>query len=187
PLSRVTKAWSPLRFSPTPLVGVLLVQLDSNVDERGSFIRTFSLDEFAEHGLCISYPEHSIARNSSRGVLRGLHYQVAPYAEVKIIRCSSGRIFDAVVDLRKESASYRHWATFELDAEHPQLLYLPVGVAHGYQTLSDTSEVEYLISERYRPDAARGIRWDSSTLCLPWPISDPIVSERDRTHPPLCE
>ncbi len=172
-----------MNIARTNFEGVFLIELQPHVDERGSFTRVFSLDVFRTNDLCTSYPEHSVAQNGKLGVLRGLHYQASPYDEVKVVRCSLGRVFDVLVDLRPSSKTYGQWLSFLLDAAKQELVYVPAGVAHGYQTLSEISHMEYLISEKYHPEAARGIRWDSETLAIPWPIANPVMSDRDRTHP----
>ena len=172
-----------MEIARTAFEDVFLIALRPLKDERGSFARVFSADTFRDHGLCTSYPEHSAACNLKRGILRGLHYQVAPYGEIKVIRCTFGRIFDVLVDIRPTSSTFGQWLSFELDAENPQMLYVPAGIAHGYQTLSDISHIEYLISEPYHAESVSGIKWDSAELAIRWPIADPILSERDRSHP----
>lgn len=172
-----------MRFTPAELDGVYVVELQPHSDSRGSFTRVFSVDAFAREGLCTEYPEHSIARNVRRGIIRGLHYQSDPHAETKIIRCTRGTVWDVLVDVRPNSRSYGRWMALELDGDVLRLVYVPTGIAHGYQTLSEFSELEYLISARHAPHASRGWRWDSSALGIAWPVADPILSDRDRGHP----
>lgn len=172
-----------MRFRETPLAGVLVADLEPHADERGSFTRVWSFDAFEQQGLCTAYPEHSVARNVRRGVLRGLHYQAEPHAETKVIRCVAGTVWDVLVDLRPDSPTHGRWTSFELDGARMQLLYVPPGIAHGYQTLSPVSELHYMISARHEPSASRGIAWNSPQLAIAWPLPDPILSERDRRHP----
>lgn len=167
------------------IAGVVLAQLAPNHDERGWFLRVFDEDAFAAAGLCTTYPHHGEARNERRGTLRGLHYQRAPHGEAKVIRCVSGAVYDVVVDARRDSPTYGLWEAFELRADAPCALYVPVGCAHGYQTLADETLVHYLLSVRYVPEAATGFRFDSPALGIPWPISERIVSPRDAALPPF--
>ena len=172
-----------MHITPTDFDETFLIQLRPHIDERGSFTRVFSQDIFRKHGLGISFPEHSVARNTRIGVLRGLHYQAEPYGEVKVIRCAVGHVFDVLVDMRPSSKTFGRWISFDLDAAKNEMLYVPAGIAHGYQTLSDISQIEYLISEIYNPATSCGIKWNSEALAIPWPIADPILSDRDRSHP----
>jgi dTDP-4-dehydrorhamnose 3,5-epimerase len=176
---------SALTFAPAALAGVMEIAFERVRDERGWFVRVYDEDAFAAHGLCTSYPQHSEARNATRGTIRGLHWQSEPYGEIKVIRCTAGAAFDVLVDVRPESATYGKWAGFELRAENPRGLYVPAGIAHGYQTLTDDAEFHYLISERYRPAAVRGIAYDSPELAIAWPLAPSVVSERDRALPPF--
>jgi dTDP-4-dehydrorhamnose 3,5-epimerase len=176
---------SALTFSPAAIEGVLWIDFDRVSDERGWFVRVYDEDAFAARGLCTSFPHHGEARNARAGTIRGLHWQSDPYGETKVIRCVRGAAFDVLVDVRPASSTYGEWASFALAAETPRGLYVPPGIAHGYQTLSDDTEFHYLLSERYHPEAARGIAYDSSELAIPWPQAVSVISERDRALPPF--
>jgi dTDP-4-dehydrorhamnose 3,5-epimerase len=133
--------------------------------------------------LSTDWAQISISQNRCRGTLRGLHFQQAPYGETKLVRCPRGAIFDVVVDVRPESATYLEWLSFELSAENCRMLYLPPGLAHGFQTLAADSEVAYQMDQFYRPEAAAGLRWNDRALAVDWPIDNPILSERDQQWP----
>lgn len=174
---------STLTFAPAGLDGVLLIAFERVTDERGWFVRVYDEDAFAAHGLCTNFPHQSEARNLKGGTIRGLHWQSDPHGETKVIRCTRGAAFDVLVDVRLGSETFGQWAGFELRAEHPSGLYVPPGIAHGYQTLSDDTELHYLLSERYHPGAARGIAYNSPELAIAWPQSPSVISERDRALP----
>lgn len=174
-------------FEPTPVAGSFLVRLERREDARGFFARSWCEDEFAAHGLATSFPQQSLARSLRAGTLRGMHLQVAPHAEDKYVRCTRGRIFDAIHDLRPASPSFGRsfWAV--LDADGGDALYVPRGCAHGYQTLEDGCDVLYAMSSRYAPQAARSIRWNDPALGIAWPLADPLVSDTDRAAPALAD
>ena len=174
-----------MRLTPAELDGVWLVDLERVVDERGWFVRVYDEDVFAQAGLCTAYPQHGEARNARRGTVRGLHFQAAPHAEVRLIRCTRGAAYDVLVDLRS-GPGYGRWQAFDLRADVPRALYAPAGVAHGYQTLEDDTEMHYLISARYVPTAAAGIAFDSAALAIPWPLPLAVISDRDRALPPFA-
>src|SRR6476659_309029 len=146
-----------MRFERTELDGAWLIGLEPASDQRGFFSRTFCTREFAEHGLKTVFVQHSTSYSTKRGTIRGMHFQRDPAAEVKVVNCVRGAIYDVIVDLRRGSPTYRHWQGFELSAENRRRLYIPAGCAHGFQTLTDDAEVEYLISEFYVPDKAAGV------------------------------
>jgi dTDP-4-dehydrorhamnose 3,5-epimerase len=174
-----------LIFSPTPLAGAWLIEPERLEDDRGFFARSFCREEFAARGLNPEIAQSNISWNRRRGTLRGLHYQAAPHAEVKLVRCTRGAVWDVIVDLRPDSPSYRRWHGVELSAERRCALYVPEGFAQGFQTLVDDTEVLYLMSQLYRPEAARGLRWDDPALGIAWPIADPLLSDHDRGLPLL--
>ena len=149
-----------MRFERTELDGAWLIGLEPASDQRGFFARTFCTREFAEHGLKTVFVQHSTSYSTKRGTIRGMHFQRDPAAEVKVVNCVRGAIYDVIVDLRRGSPTYRRWQGFELSAENRRRLYIPAGYAHGFQTLTDDAEVEYLISEFYVPDKASGVRYD---------------------------
>lgn len=171
-----------MKFIETSLSGAFIIDIEPIEDERGSFARIFSRDEFMAKGLNAEVAQCSISFNLRRGTLRGMHYQAEPYGECKLVRCTSGAIFDVIVDLRPESAMYRRWFGTELTPANRRMLYIPEGVAHGFQTLADASEVAYQISELYRPTHARGVRFDDPAFGIEWPLPITVVSMRDREY-----
>ena len=170
-------------FNRTPLVGAYLIETEPHEDERGFFARTWCREEFREHGLNTNIAQCSISYNKKRGTLRGVHYQVRPYEEAKVVACIAGAIYDLIVDLRPSSETFKKWFAVELTADKRNMLYVPEGFAHGFQTLEDNSEVYYQISEVYQPEYSRGIRWDDPTFGFQWPVEDRIISERDLMFP----
>jgi len=174
-----------VKFSATPLGGVFVVELERLQDERGFFARSFCQDEFRAHGLRSDIAQCNVSWNRRRGTLRGLHYQGKPHEEAKVVRCTRGALWDVAVDLREDSPTRHRWHAVELTAENCKALYIPEGVAHGFQTLADDTEVLYLMSTPYHADLSRGLRWDDPRLAIAWPLPDPIVSERDRAFPVL--
>ena len=172
-----------MRFLPTPLPGVVVVEPEPVTDERGLFARTFCAEEFEAAGLEPEIAQCSLSFNPRRGTLRGLHYQAAPCGEDKLVRCTRGRIWDVALDLRPESPRYlRHFA-LELSAENRLGLYLPPQVAHGFLTLEEACEVFYQMSVPYVPEAARGVRFDDPAFAIPWPEPVELISPRDRGYP----
>ena len=149
--------------------------------------RTFCREEFQARGLACEFVQCSTSFNRHRGTLRGLHFQDAPYAETKLVRCTRGRVFDVAVDLRAGSTTRGRWSATELSAETGRMVYIPAGFAHGFQTLEDDTELFYQISVPYRPEAARCIAWDDPSLAIAWPLADPVLSARDRAGGRLLE
>jgi dTDP-4-dehydrorhamnose 3,5-epimerase len=176
-----------VRFLPTPVAGTCLVEPERQADDRGFFARTWCAREFAEHGLEPALSQCSVSYNHRRGTLRGLHYQAPPFAEVKLVRCTRGAVYDVAVDLRPDSPTYLRWVGVELTAENGRALYLPRGVAHGFYALADATEVAYQISTAYEPSAARGVRWDDPLLGVGWPGPVAVITPRDRGYPDLDE
>ena len=174
-----------MRFSPTELNGAWLIDLDPVCDNRGHFVRTFCVDEFASHKFEINFPQHSSAYSRKKGTIRGMHFQRAPHSEVKLVRCVRGSIWDVIIDIRPESPTYLDWQEFELSNANGRQLYVPAGFAHGYQTLCDDVEVNYLISARYVPGAASGVRYDDPLFSIDWPLALTEISEKDLTYPPF--
>jgi dTDP-4-dehydrorhamnose 3,5-epimerase len=173
-----------LIFTPTRLPDVYLVDIEPHPDERGFFARTWCEDEMRAHGLDPSLVQCNLSYNAKQGTLRGLHYQISPHEEAKTVRCTAGAIYDVVVDLRPSSPAYRSWEGVDLTAENRRMLYIPRGVAHGFITLTDASEVHYQMSTRFVAEAARGVRWDDPAFAIEWPLQPRVMSERDRTFPP---
>jgi dTDP-4-dehydrorhamnose 3,5-epimerase len=173
-----------LIFNPTPLEGAFLIDVEPKADERGFLARTFCETEFAEQGLPMRIVQSSTIHSPRRHTLRGLHYQVPPHSENKLVRCTRGSIFLVMVDLRRDSATCNDWVGAELSAKNERLAFVPEGFAQGYQTLEDDTEVQYQMSHHYVPGAARGVRWDDRALCIDWPPADRrLISERDRAWP----
>lgn len=170
-------------FLETRLRGVFVVDPQRIDDERGFFARTWSLGEFESRGLEAHLAQCGVAFNARRGTLRGMHYQAPPHAEAKLVRCTRGAIHDVVLDIRPGSTTFGGWEAFELTAGNLRMLYIPEGLAHGYQTLEDETEVFYQMSELYHPESARGIRWDDPSFAVAWPMMPTVISERDRTLP----
>jgi len=175
-----------LRFLATGLDGCVVVELEALPDERGFFARTFSADEFRQNGLDPAVVECSVSHNARKGTVRGLHFQVAPHSEAKLVRCSRGRLFDVAVDLRPGSPTYRGWTSAELSPDNRRSLYLPEGFAHGFMTLEDMTDVSYQMSSPYVAGAGAGLRWDDPALGIAWPdVGNLTISERDRAWPLL--
>jgi dTDP-4-dehydrorhamnose 3,5-epimerase len=152
-------------------------------DERGLVARTWCRETFAAMGIDVTFEQCSLSINAQAGTVRGLHYQAAPFGEGKLVRCARGRIYDVAVDLREDSPSFKQWVAFELAATELRQVYMPAGVAHGFQTLEDDTEVLYLMSTAYQPDAARGVRWDDRAFGIRWPRPVTAISPRDRAFP----
>jgi dTDP-4-dehydrorhamnose 3,5-epimerase len=170
-------------FESTPLRGALVVRPERHEDERGFFARTWCRDDFAAHGMSIDMVQASISRNRRAGTLRGLHFARSPASEAKLVRCERGRIFDVIVDLRPGSPSYLMHLELVLDEEEGAALFVPAGVAHGFQTLADDSTVCYMMSEAYRPELADGVRYDDKAFGIKWPAPVSVITERDRSYP----
>lgn len=169
-----------MKFLPIGIDGAYLIEMEPHEDERGYFARTRSNEEFLAHGLDADLSECSISFNKRQRTLRGMHYQVPPHEETKLVTCVRGLIFDALVDLRKDSNTYLKSFCAELSLENGHSLYIPPGVAHGFLTLEDDTYVQYQIGGAHAPDAARGIRWNDPALDFTWPFEPELVSERDR-------
>jgi dTDP-4-dehydrorhamnose 3,5-epimerase len=169
-------------FRKTALAGVFIIEPERREDRRGFFARTWCQEEFAAHGLNPRLVQCSISSNVLRGTLRGMHLQAPPHAEAKLIRCTRGAIWDVALDLRPDSPTFQRHVGAELTAENRLALYVPEGVAHGFQTLEDNTEVFYQMTAAYAPEAARGVRFDDPAFGIPWPIPDPILIDRDRNY-----
>lgn len=170
-------------FRETALAGAFILESERVEDERGFFARTWCRREFEERGLDPKLVQCSISFNRRRGTLRGMHYQAAPHAETKLVRCTSGAIFDVVLDLRSDSESYRQWVGVELNQGNRRMLFIPKGCAHGFLTLEDDVEVFYQISELHSAEHARGVRWNDPAFAIEWPGEAIVISQRDREYP----
>ena len=171
-----------MRFTETRLKGAFIIEPERLEDERGFFARTFCQKEFEAHGLNPRMVQCNISYNKHKGTLRGMHYQAAPMAEAKLVRCTRGAIYDVIIDLRPESPTYCQWLAEELNAENSKMIYIPEGFAHGFQTIEGDTEVFYQMSEFYSPEHARGVRWDDSAFGIEWPLDMKMISEKDKNY-----
>jgi dTDP-4-dehydrorhamnose 3,5-epimerase len=170
-------------FTKTKIPGVFVVELEPRRDERGFFARQWCADEFARAGLDTRIAQVNTARSVAAGTLRGMHFQRAPHAEVKLVRCTSGAVFDVAVDLREDSATFRQWFGVELDAESGRMLYLPEGCGHGYLTLRPNTDLVYQASVPYAPTSAAGVRYDDPAFGIEWPHAVKVISQQDLNWP----
>jgi len=169
-------------FQKVQLAGAYVIDLDRIEDDRGFFARAWCQREFEQQGLESRLVQCNLSQNHSAGTLRGMHYQVNPYKETKLVRCVKGRIFDVIIDLRADSPTYLQWFGVELSADNHRALYVPEGFAHGYQTLEANTEVFYQVSEFYSPGSEQGLRWDDRAIAIDWPLAPTIISEKDRNY-----
>ncbi len=174
-------------FSQTPIPGLTLLRTDAHRDPRGAFARWYCRDEFAAHDIDFSPSQISISSNTTRHTLRGLHWQEEPHAEAKLVRVTSGRIFDVAVDLRSGSPTRLRWFGVELAANDGKALFIPAGFAHGMLTLTDNADLLYMIDTPYAPDSARGARWDDPAIGIAWPTTPEIIGDRDLAWPLLSK
>jgi len=172
-----------MRFEATKIPGVVVVEPDLLGDERGFFARVWCRRDFADHGLRAELAQCSLSWNRRKGTLRGMHLQLAPHAEAKLVRVTRGAVFDVAVDLRPDSPTFRRWFGCELTEANRRMLYIAEGLAHGFLTLAEGTEVVYQISEFHHPEAARGVRWDDPAFAIDWPGLPAVISERDRSFP----
>jgi dTDP-4-dehydrorhamnose 3,5-epimerase len=172
-----------MTFTETRLPGAFVIEPERREDDRGFFARVYCEREFREHGLMPHVAQANMSWNPRRGTLRGMHYQVEPFREAKLVRCTRGAIYDVIADLRPDSPTYLQWVGVELTAENARMLYVPEGFAHGFLTLEDATEVTYQVSEFYAPGSERGIRWDDPALGIEWPAGVRVVSDKDRSWP----
>lgn len=172
-----------MKFDPMNIAGVFEVRIEAKHDERGLFARTWCRKEFEDQGLDSRLVQCSLSLSTRKGTLRGMHYQAAPYEEVKLVRCTHGAIYDVVVDLRPQSPTFKRWIAVTLTDQNRRMVYIPAGCAHGFLTLQDNSEVFYQMSQVYNAESARGVRWDDPSFGIDWPEKVQVISERDRTYP----
>jgi dTDP-4-dehydrorhamnose 3,5-epimerase len=170
-------------FTETPLKGAFVIDPEKLEDERGFFARTWCQREAAAYGLQPRWLQCNISFNKQKGTMRGMHYQVAPFAEAKLVRCTMGAIYDVIIDLRPEAPTFRQWVAIELSAHNHRMLHIPEGFAHGFLTLDDNTEVFYQMSEFYAPAYARGVRWNDPAFHIEWPIDVCVIADRDRNYP----
>lgn len=176
-----------MKFTQVTIPGVWVIDVEPREDARGFLARTYCEQEFAAHGLNTHWPQCNITLTKHRGTIRGLHFQADPRPEIKLIRCAVGAIWDVLVDVRRNSATFGKWEAFDLTGQNRRSLYVPGGVAHGFQCLQDNSEVFYQMSELYFPELARGVRWDDPQIGIRWPLPNPVLSDRDRALPLLAD
>jgi dTDP-4-dehydrorhamnose 3,5-epimerase len=169
-------------FTELELKGAFLVEVKKIEDERGFFGRAWCANEFVEHGLNKNFVQLNTSFTKKKGTIRGMHCQVDPYQEVKFIRCTRGRIWDVIIDLRPDSPTFKKWVGNELSADNYRMVYVPENFAHGFITLEDNSEVYYPVTQFYTPGAERGLRWDDPAFNIKWPVEVTLVSEKDRSH-----
>jgi len=173
-----------MKFTETTLKGAYVIDLEKLEDERGFFARAWCRNEFLAKGLSVDIVQANVAFNKQRGILRGMHRQIRPAEEVKVVRCIRGSIFDAIVDLREHSKTYKQWIGVELTADNHKALYVPEGFGHGYLTLEDDSEVFYQVSQFYSPEHEKGVRWNDPAFGIEWPDMDEyLISEKDQAWP----
>jgi dTDP-4-dehydrorhamnose 3,5-epimerase len=169
-------------FNELDIRGAFLVEVDARSDHRGFFARTFCQREFAEHGIAVCIAQSSISLSKRRGTVRGLHFQRSPSRETKLVRCERGAVFDVIVDLRPSSATYTRHVALELDENNHRAVYVPPGVAHGFQTLENDTEVLYCMGDYFEPDLATGVRWNDPAFGIRWPIQDVTIVDRDASY-----
>jgi dTDP-4-dehydrorhamnose 3,5-epimerase len=174
-----------MRFRELPLFGAMIIEPEPVADERGLFARLFDADAFRAHHLPTDFVQASASYNLRRGTLRGLHYQAEPFAEAKLVRCTAGTLFDVIVDVRPGSPSFGRWQSLELSAENRITLFVPPGLAHGFETLVDGTEVFYQMTRPHAPEAERGVIWNDPDLAIAWPLPPVLMSARDRALPRL--
>jgi dTDP-4-dehydrorhamnose 3,5-epimerase len=172
-----------MHFTETSVINAKLIDPTPHHDDRGRFMRAWCARELIDNGICFVPVQANMGLSLKRGTVRGMHFQDAPALEAKLVRCTRGAIFDVVIDLRHGSASYGSWYGAELSAENGRMLYVPEGCAHGYQTLTDDTEMYYMTSQLYTPSAARGVRFDDPAFAVRWPLVPTIISEQDRNWP----
>jgi len=169
-----------MQFNPTPLKGAYTIDLERKGDERGFFARFFCTEEFARMGLVNNFLQINNSLTKNKGTLRGMHYQLPPSAEVKVVRCIRGSLYDVILDLRPDSATYGKWYGDTLTAENRRMMYVPQGFAHGFVTLEDDTEALYLVSATYAPQLERGVRYNDPAFGIKWPLDPVEISEKDK-------
>lgn len=176
-----------MRFEPTALDRVVVIDLEPFEDPRGFFARAWCHREFSAHGLDVEFVQENIGFSRAAGTLRGLHFQRSPFEETKLVRCTSGAVWDVAADLRPTSSTYLSWVGVELSAERRNMLFVSEGCAHGYLTLTESAEIRYLTTQYYAPEASGGVRYDDATLAIEWPWEIIIASEQDRSWPAVTD
>ena len=170
-------------FSETKFLGVYIIEIEKYEDERGFFARTWDKNQFKEMGLDDNIIQSSMSYNRKKGTIRGMHYQIKPFEETKLVRCTKGKIFDVIIDLRKDSKTFKKWISIELSENNHRTLYIPKGFAHGFQTLEDNTEIIYDISQTYNPEYSKGIKWNDKIIGIKWPLEVTMISKKDSMNP----
>ena len=170
-------------FTELPLPGAFVVDIQPMTDERGFFARGWCRKEFETHSLASDFVQRNIGFSQRKGTLRGMHYQVSPHAEIKLVRCTRGAVCDVIVDLREKSRTFRKWHAVELSADNHRMIYVPEGFAHGYLTVMDESEIYYDTTCFFAPESARGVRFDDPAFGIDWPAPPSLLSDKDRSYP----
>jgi|TARA_B110000438_G_C15723595_1_gene610951 dTDP-4-dehydrorhamnose 3,5-epimerase len=171
-----------MNFTKTGFTGVYLIEIEKFKDERGFFARTFDFNFFEENKLVSKFIQSSISYNIKKGTIRGMHYQTNPFSETKLITCTNGKIFDVLIDLRENSKTFKKWQSIELDSKNYSTLYVPEGIAHGFQTMEDDSVLSYQISNVYKPEYSGGIRWNDPLFNIDWPLKPTTISKKDQKY-----
>ncbi|REL24182.1 dTDP-4-dehydrorhamnose 3,5-epimerase [Rhodohalobacter sp. SW132] len=169
-----------MKYTETPIEGAVIIELEKHEDARGFFARGFCKKEFEEHGLEHEIVQCNFSKSVKKGTLRGMHYQSPPHAEVKMVRCLNGAIYDVIVDIRKDSPTYKQWFGVKLTDKDYKMLYIPKGLAHGFQTLEENSVIFYMVTENYNQQSERGVRWNDPAFDIDWPLSVTEISEKDQ-------
>ncbi len=172
-----------MKFIETEFDGAFIIEPEIIKDKRGFFARTWCEKEFGKHGLNKNLVQCNISFNGKKGTLRGMHFQLPPHAEAKLVRCTMGSIYDVIIDIRPESGTYKKWAGYELNSDNRKMLYIPEGFAHGFLTLEDNTEVFYQMSSEFIPESASGIRWDDPLFAIEWPKKPEVISNKDNSYP----
>lgn len=170
-------------FKETPLKDACIIEIEKREDQRGFFARGWCQKEFEEHGLNSRLVQANISFNHKKGTLRGMHYQLAPFAETKLVRCTRGALYDVIIDVRPDSPTYKQWFGVELTGDNYRMLYVPEGFAHGFQTLEDNTEATYQVSEFYAPGHEQGVRYNDPAFAIQWPLEVQVISDKDRSWP----
>lgn len=172
-----------MKFTETPLKGAFLIELEPRKDDRGMFARVFCKNEFEAHGLNPTVVNTNMSRSRYKGTLRGMHFQKAPQGECKLVRCTRGSLYDVIIDLRQDSATFKQWYGVELTPDNDKMLFLPEGFAHGFITLEDNTEATYQVSQFYSPDYEGGVRYNDPAFNISWPLSPTVISDKDKSWP----
>lgn len=170
-------------FRETKLKGAFIIEIEKRADERGFFGRSWCANEMKKHGLNVNIRQANISFNKTKGTLRGMHYQIAPHQEAKLVRCSRGSIYDVIIDLRKDSPTFKQWVGVKLSQDNYKMLYVPEDFAHGFITLENNCEISYLMSEFYVPGAGATIRWNDPLFKIEWPLEPTVISGKDKHQP----